>query len=199
MKTSWKKLVLDWLYLIRYSWSVSRQVFPAMLIQVLLDAAEPFPVLILSQVLIDELAGPARWGIVLRCILLIIGAMTLLKVIRMVSTYFMIGTWIHRGDMQTKGDYAESFLNMDYARLEDGKVRDLQRRVSSQVHPTLVVYVCLGGMLTGLFQLAGYSYLIAGLHFSGLCRCGGELLSWHTGGKGTGSLPYRPCGCGSEV
>lgn len=164
MKTSWKKLVLDWLYLIRYSWSVSRQVFPAMLIQVLLDAAEPFPVLILSQVLIDELAGPARWGIVLRCILLIIGAMTLLKVIRMVSTYFMIGTWIHRGDMQTKGDYAESFLNMDYARLEDGKVRDLQRRVSSQVHPTLVVYVCLGGMLTGLFQLAGYSYLIAGLH-----------------------------------
>ena len=104
MKTSWKKLVLDWLYLIRYSWSVSRQVFPAMLIQVLLDAAEPFPVLILSQVLIDELAGSARWGIVLRCILLIIGAMTLLKVIRMVSTYLMIGTWIHRGDMQTKGD-----------------------------------------------------------------------------------------------
>ena len=56
-----KKVIADWIYLLRYSWSVSRQVFSAMLIQVLLDAAEPFPVLILSQVLIDELAGPARF------------------------------------------------------------------------------------------------------------------------------------------
>ena len=67
-----KTLVSNWIYMLNYSWSVSRRVFLATGIFIMLDTVEPFVLLIIPQYILDELTGPARWERVLLYILLLI-------------------------------------------------------------------------------------------------------------------------------
>ena len=158
-----KKIFLDWIYIFQYSWSISRQIFLATGLQIVLDSIEPFILLIIPRFIINELTGDARWEVVLHYIFMLIGAMTLIKMIRFVSEV-VIATLVHQSDIRTGLSYARYFLDMDYSKLEDEGIRDLQRKVASNVHPNLFVYQDIGRVLTGLFQLIGYSYLITGLH-----------------------------------
>ena len=163
MNASWKKVISDWIYLTRYSWSISRRIFAATALVIVLNTAEPLILLILPRFILDELSGQARWEVVLQYILVMIAAMALMKLIRLGTSVF-VNMSINECDTLAAMSYAGHFLEIDYARLEDGKVRDLQQKVASNVHPNQFVYVYVGGMLTGLFQLAGYSYLILDLH-----------------------------------
>ena len=160
---SLKKIFLDWIYMFQYSWSISRQIFLATGLQIVLDSIEPFILLIIPRFILDELTGDARWEVVLQYIVMLIGAMALIKMVRLVSEV-VIATLVHQSDIRTGLSYAKYFLDMDYSKLEDEGIRDLQRKVASNVHPNLFVYQDIGRMLTGLFQLIGYSYLITDLH-----------------------------------
>ena len=158
-----RKNLSDIWFAIRYSWRINPRLYVACGLLIVLDTVEPFALLILPNLIIDELTGLRRWDVVLRYILLFIGVFTLIRLIRMVFSVF-INMSINRSDVFAFRDHACHFLYMDYAKMEDSKVRDMQQKVSRTIHPNSFVYTDLRVMLTGFFQLIGYSYLIFTLH-----------------------------------
>ena len=158
-----KTLVSNWIYILSYSWSVSRKVFLATGIFIILNTVEPFILLIIPQYILDELTGPARWGRVLQYILLLIGMMAMIKILRLAVSVF-VNMSVNECSVITGHRYKKYFLEMDYERMERADIRDLQNKLWMNIHPNEIIYLGMGGMLTGLFQLIGYSYLIASLH-----------------------------------
>ena len=158
-----KKMFLDWKYIIQYSWKISKRIFAASGIKVMLDVIEPFILLLVPGIILDELTGPARWGRVLQYILLLIGMTAMIKLLRLAVSVF-VSMSVNECDVTAASQYKRYFLEMDYARMEGGDMRDRVVKLYSNIHPNEIIYVGLSGMLTGLFQLIGYSYLIASLH-----------------------------------
>lgn len=60
-----KKTLSHLVFLLRYSWGISKRLFAASAISIVLDTVEPFVLLILPKFIIDELTGLKRWDIVL--------------------------------------------------------------------------------------------------------------------------------------
>ena len=156
-------MFLDWKYIIQYSWKISKRIFAASGIKVMLDVIEPFILLLVPGIILDELTGPARWGRVLQYILLLIGMTAMIKLLRLAVSVF-VSMSVNECDVTAASQYKRYFLEMDYARMEGGDMRDRVVKLYSNIHPNEIIYVGLSGMLTGLFQLIGYSYLIASLH-----------------------------------
>lgn len=158
-----KKTLSRLVFLLRYSWGISKRLFAASAISIVLDTVEPFVLLILPKFIIDELTGLKRWDIVLHYILLLIGVTALIRAVRLLFSVF-INMSVNRADMLTGIHYSRFFLSMDYEKLEDGSIRDAQQKVSQNVRPNALIYEDLRGLLTSLFRLLGYSYLIFSLH-----------------------------------
>lgn len=159
----WCGILRNWVFLCRFSWGISRRIWVSYGLSAVLDAVEPFAVLIMPKFVIDELTGAKRWDIVLLFIAIFIGVLALLKLVRLGIQVF-VNMAVNQCDVQNAGHYANLYLNMDYSRLEDGRVRDFQGRIVGDVHAGIIAEK-FGNTAVCLIRLAGYAYLICSLHF----------------------------------
>lgn len=151
------------LFLFKYSWKISKRIFVASGFSAVLEIVEPFILLILPKFIIDELTGLKRWDMVLHYIILLIAISALIRLLRLGLSVF-INMSVNKCDVDTGGNYARHFLFIDYAKLEDGSVRDMQQKVSQNVRPNNIIYEDARELLINLFRLIGYSYIVFTLH-----------------------------------
>lgn len=157
-----KKFMANWKFLCKYVWKISPRTYAAAAITILLDVVEPFAVLLFPKCIIDELTGEKRWEMVLGYIFLLVGILALLRLLRLGAQVFC-NMSVNGGDVLNVKHYTRFFLDMDYARLEDEHVRDLQGTIMGKVHVNNVAGA-LQEVATSLLRLAGYAYLIFLLH-----------------------------------
>ena len=124
-----KKVISNWIFLCRFAWGISRRVFAAKAVETVMDVVEPFAVLIVPKFIIDELTGQKRWEAVLGYILLLVGVLTLLRLVRLGMQVFC-NMAVNGCDLLNVKHYSRFFLDMDFAKMEDGAVRDLQETIA---------------------------------------------------------------------
>ena len=157
-----RKFTANWKFLCRYVWDINKRAYPAAAITILLDVVEPFAVLVFPKFIIDELTGEKRWETVLGYLSLLIGILVVLRLLRLGAQVFC-NMAVNGGDVLNVKHYTRFFLDMDYARLEDEHVRDLQGTIMGKVHVNNAAET-LRGVITSLLRLAGYAYLVFMLH-----------------------------------
>ena len=150
-------------FLFRYSWKISKRIFTASVLSTVFNTVEPFVPLLFSGIILDELTAQKRWNVVVQEILALVAIELVLRLLRLGLSVF-INMSVNQCDMMNGIDYAGHFLDMDYEKLEDGTVRDLQQKVSRNVRANSFIYEDMGKVMTGLLQLVGYSWLIFSLH-----------------------------------
>lgn len=157
------KIIKNWSFLCRFSWGISRGIFFTEGLQLILNTIEPFIILVFPKFIIDELTGEKQWDRVLYYILVFMGVQALLQGFRLCLQPFVNGM-INHTDVRNGMHYARHFLNIDYSRLEDGKLRDFQQEIKGNVHAYTIVVEGIMETITDLIRLAGYSYLILTMH-----------------------------------
>lgn len=145
-------------FLFKYSWDIDKQRFAAAGINIVFNTVEPFIYLVFPKFIIDELVGQRNWNKVLLLISLFIGSILIFRALRIIFNIF-INLSINRSNVKNGISYSRHFLKMDYEKLEDAKIRDLQQQVSSNVRENSFLESA-EGFLTSLFTLAGYAYII---------------------------------------
>lgn len=154
--------IKNMIFLFKYSWSISKKSFATAILEIVFDTINPFIYLIFPKLIVDELTGDKNWNTVLLYISAFIGCIIVFNGLKIALNLF-INMTTNSCDVKTGIFYARHFLDMDYDRLEDGKIRDLQRKVSSNVRINIFIET-LTNFLTGLFKLIGFSYIIIMLH-----------------------------------
>ena len=154
-------MIKNILFMIRYSWNISKRRFVASGIEIILDTVEPFVLLILPKYIIDVLTGNGSWKQILVAIGILIGSMIVLRLIRMAAGVF-INMAINRSDVKDGMSYANHFQRMDYDKFENGEIRDIQKKVSMNIRENNVIET-IQTLLTSLFTLIGYLYIISTL------------------------------------
>ncbi len=157
-----KKVISNWIFLCRFAWGISRRVFAAKAVETVMDVAEPFAVLIVPKFIIDELTGQKRWEAVLGYILLLVGVLTLLRLVRLGMQVFC-NMAVNGCDLLNVKHYSRFFLDMDFAKMEDGAVRDLQETIAGDVHANTVADT-VQELATNTLRLGGYACLVFTLH-----------------------------------
>lgn len=157
-----RKFMANWKYLCQYAWDINKRTYAAAAIQIVMDVAEPFAVLIFPKFIIDELTGEKRWDAVLGYISLLIGILVLLRLLRLGAQVFC-NMSVNAGGILDAKRYARICLDMDYAKLEDDSVRDMEGKVREKVWVNNVSET-MQEVFTALLRLAGYAYLIFMLH-----------------------------------
>lgn len=157
-----RKFIANWKYLCQYAWDINRRTYAVTAIRIVMDVAEPFAVLIFPKFIIDELTGQKRWDAVLGYISLLIGILVLLRLLRLGAQVFCNMSINAEGILGAKR-YARYCLDMDYAKLEDDYVRDMEGKAREKVWVGNVSGA-LREVATALLRLAGYAYLIFMLH-----------------------------------
>ncbi len=150
--------IKNMIFLFKYSWSISKKSFATAILEIVFDTINPFIYLIFPKLIVDELTGDKNWDTVLLYISAFIGCIIVFNGLKIALNLF-INMTTNSCDVKTGIFYARHFLDMDYDRLEDGKIRDLQRKVSSNVRINIFIET-LTNFLTGLFKLIGFSYII---------------------------------------
>ncbi len=154
-------MIKNILFMIRYSWNISKRRFVASGIEIILDTVEPFVLLILPKYIIDVLTGNGSWKQILVAIGILIGSMIVLRLIRMAAGVF-INMAINRSDVKDGMSYANHFQRMDYDKFENGEIRDIQMKVSMNIRENNIIET-IQTLLTSLFTLIGYLYIISTL------------------------------------
>ena len=154
--------IKNMIFLFKHSWYMSKRSFIVAIIDIVLGTVNPFIYLIFPKLIVDELTGNKDWNTVLFYIGAFIGCIVILNILKIALNIFTNMT-VNRCDVKTGIFYARHFLNMDYDKLEDGAIRDLQGKVSSHVRVNIFIDT-ITNFLTALFKLIGFSYIIVMLH-----------------------------------
>ena len=150
-------------FMIRHSWNLARSKYFVMIIQALINTAQPFALLIMPKYILDELAGQRRPDVTMKYITLYAGVIVFFNIVSLLlNRYGSLRTikTTHGIEMYNQ----KKWLYMDYGNLENGQVQDLAGRCVGQVDPQNFAEETVLGFFTNLFQLAGYIYIIASLH-----------------------------------
>ena len=156
------KLIKNIIFMFSFSWKISKRAFAGASIRLVLDTAEPFIYIIFPALIIDELTIGREWNTVLFYICLFIACIALLRGLRALFNVF-VNMSVNRSDVKNALFYMRSFLELDYEKQEDEKIRDIQNYVSSKVRANSFILIIFG-FLTSFLKLAGFSYIIAMLH-----------------------------------
>ena len=151
------------LFMFRYSWRVSKKIFVAAAMRIILNSAEPFIYLIFPSMIIDELTGGRSWNRILMYIGLFAASVAVLRVIGLVCRVFS-STAINGSDVRNACLYARHFAIMPYYNLEDEKIRDMQQKVLQNVRANGFVFDYMTGIVTEFVKLAGFAYIITTLN-----------------------------------
>lgn len=146
------------LFLFKYSWGISKKRFVGAAIDIFLKTIEPFINLIFPTLIINELTGSRIWNNVLQYIAVYIGCILILRGMRLIFAVY-INMSVNESDVKNSLFFFRHFLKMDYSKLEDEKVRDLQQEVSGKVRENGFID-CISGLISAIITLIGFSYII---------------------------------------
>ena len=158
-----KLFVTNMIFMIHHSWDLARSKYFVMIIQAVINTAQPFALLIMPKYILDELAGQRRPDVTMKYIALYAGVIVFFNIVTLLlNRYGSLRTIknTHQIEMYNQ----KKWLYMDYGNLENGQVQDLAGRCVGQVDPQNFAEGTVLGFFTNLFQLAGYTYIIASLH-----------------------------------
>lgn len=147
------------IFLFKYSWKISKKRFAGAGIDIVLKVVEPFVNLIFPTLIINELTGDRSWHTVLLYIGIYIGCILMLRLLRLVFNVF-INMSINECDVKNGLFYNSHYLQMDYSKLEDENVRDLQQEITSKVQENDFVD-CISMLITSFLTLLGFVYIIS--------------------------------------
>lgn len=155
--------VSNMIFLIHRSWNLARSKYFVMIIQAVINTAQPFALLIMPKYILDELAGQRRPEVTMKYIALYAGVIVFFNLVSLLlNRYGSLKTikTTHQIEMHNQ----KKWLYMDYGNLENGQVQELAGRCVGKVDPQSFAEGTVLGFFTNLFQLAGYTYIIASLH-----------------------------------
>lgn len=158
-----KHFITNMIFMIHRSWNLARSKYFVMIIQAILNTAQPFALLIMPKYILDELAGQRRPDVTMKYIALYAGVIVFFNLVSLLlNRYGSLRTikTTHGIEMYNQ----KKWLYMDYGNLENGQVQDLAGRCVGKVDPQSFAEGTVLGFFTNLFQLAGYTYIIASLH-----------------------------------
>lgn len=145
------------------SWELARITYFFTVIRSILGTIQPFALLIMPKYILDELAGERRMDVTLRYVAMYSVVVVFFNITNLVINRFATIRTVrvgHNVDM----DINKKWLYMDYSNFENSQVRELAGRSEGQVDPSSFISGTVLGFFTTLFQLAGYTYIIASLH-----------------------------------
>ena len=90
------------------------------------------------------------------------GVLTLLRLVRLGMQVFC-NMAVNGCDLLNVKHYSRFFLDMDFAKMEDGAVRDLQETIAGDVHANTVADT-VQELATNTLRLGGYACLVFTLH-----------------------------------
>ncbi len=150
-------------FMFKNSWMIARSMYFFIAIRMIINTVQPFVMLIIPKYIIDELSGECRTDIVVKYIILYAFALIFFNLLSLLISHY---SQVDNIRLQHKISVfnLEKWLYMDYDNFENGDVRDLYETCVGNVNPCSFVEGTLLGFFTNLFQLAGYTYIIASLH-----------------------------------
>lgn len=158
-----KKILSNLLYMLRFSWKVAKDRYFYACIKIVINTIQPFVFLLIPKYIIDELTNGARWEKVIEYILILLSVKLVFTVVGQLLSY---GDYLSKQINWVKNRIINDtqLMNMDYDKFEDNSTRDFVEAVQYVTKPYLFVDDFVVPFFTSLFQLAGYTYIIATLH-----------------------------------
>ena len=163
MKAKFRHFITNMAFMFRRSWELARSTYFFIVSRAVLGTIQPFALLIVPKYILDELAGQKRVDVTLRYIGLYAAVIIFFNIANLLINRFGIVQNIktaHRVGMYN----TKKWLYMDFGNFMNGQVRELAVRSIGQVDPQAFADGTVLGFFTNLFQLAGYTYIIASLH-----------------------------------
>lgn len=157
------KVISNLLYMLRFSWKMAKDRYFYAVIRIIIDTVQPFVLLLIPKYIIDELTNGARWEKVIEYILILLAVKLVFTIVGQLLSY---GDYISGQTNWVKNRIINDtqLMNMDYDKYEDNNTRDFVETVQYVTKPYLFVDDFIVPFFTSLFQLIGYTYIIATLH-----------------------------------
>lgn len=153
-----KEVIHNTLYMFHYSWKISKRRFFSAGLEILFNVVEPFVYLIFPMYIVNELSGAKRWNTILFFVGTFIGSILILRAFRTLLSVFM-NMSVNRCGVKNGINHAQRYMIMDYPKLEDANIRDMQTKAASNVHANVFVQY-LSDLVTSLIKLLGFSYIL---------------------------------------
>lgn len=159
-----KKTISSLWFMLRYSWRIGKSRFFWTPFTIIINSALPILFLTIPKYIIDELTYARRWSTVLIYILILSAATAFSAIYRWGSWYFQNKS-IRKIQLENEKEYIRAVLGTDYKNHENGEYKDLTERVKNNVNVINFLDRTLVDFITNLFQLIGFTYIIAQLHW----------------------------------
>ena len=113
-----KLFVTNMIFMIHHSWDLARSKYFVMIIQAVINTAQPFALLIMPKYILDELAGQRRPDVTMKYIALYAGVIVFFNIVNLLlNRYGSLRTIknTHQIEMYNQ----KKWLYMDYGNLEN--------------------------------------------------------------------------------
>ena len=158
-----KKAISGIGFMISISWKLGKSRFFIAPLTIIIDTVTPLLLITIPKYIIDELTYGRRWKTVLVYVL-ILTCVTAFSSMYRWGVWYILGRSRARIELRNREVFMNAALHMDYKHHENNDVKDLMERVSKKTDVVKFVESTLVGFFTGLFQLVGYTYILAQLH-----------------------------------
>ncbi len=159
-----KKTISSLWFMLRFSWRIGKPRFFWTPFTIIINSLIPILLLTIPKFIIDELTYSRRWGMVLTYIFILAGVTAFSALYRWGSWYFQNKS-MRRIQLRNEKEYLREVLGTDYKNHENSEYKDLTERVKSNVDVISFLDKTLVDFIINLFQLIGYTYIIAQLHW----------------------------------
>jgi len=159
-----KRTILSFGFMIRYSWRIGKSRFFWTPFTIIVNSVMPILFLAIPKYIIDELTYSRRWSTVLVYIL-ILSAATAFSAIYHWGVWYLENKSVQKIQLENEKEYIQAVLRTDYKNHESSEYKDLTERVKSNVNVINFLDKTLVDFITNLFQLIGFTYIIAQLHW----------------------------------
>ncbi len=158
-----KKAISGIGFMISLAWKLGKSRFFIAPLTIIIDTVTPLLLITIPKYIIDELTYGKRWETVLVYVL-ILTCVTAFSSMYRWGVWYILGKSRARIELRNRKVFMNAALHMDYKHHENNDVKDLMERVSKKIDVVKFVESTLVGFFTGLFQLVGYTYILAQLH-----------------------------------
>lgn len=162
MKT-FKRIIKNCCFFTKLSFKIAPLQYFSALLETIWSVALPFVNLIFPKLVLDELTEGRQWSrtFLYICIWAAVnGSVVLLKV----AQDMFLAVHQERNEIKEKIYYGTLDSNMDYSRLENGKVLDEENRVRDSLYISYFAHDPLAKLIISIIKVIGYSYIVITLH-----------------------------------
>ena len=159
-----KKTLSSLWFMLRLSWGLGKSRFFWTPFTIIINSLIPILLLTIPKTIIDELTYSRRWSVVLANIFVLAG-ITAFSALYRWGSWYLQNKSVRKIQLKNEKEYIREVLNTDYQNHENSEYKDLTERVKSNVNVINFLDTTLVEFVTNLFQLIGYTYIIAQLHW----------------------------------